>query len=146
MLVLMSLIKQYKELLHLNAHNLPASLFIINTSFISVCLSLSFTHSLRSKRRLFVPFSLNSLRSSCSFYFCCKWSTKLVRRNWKGIAHYNAVKLFITAWYSLSFHFNKISLLIENTQSFIQSPSLKLFSFRNAFFSIIIAPKMTTNF
>lgn len=42
MLVLMSLIKQYKELLHLNAHNLPVSLYNhINTKVLSLYVQLS---------------------------------------------------------------------------------------------------------
>lgn len=87
MLVLMSLIKQYKELLHLNAHNLPAFFVYINTLVFSLCmcLSLSFTHFLRSRKRLFVPFSLNFLRSSCSFYFCCKWTHKIRQKEFKRL-------------------------------------------------------------
>lgn len=43
MLVLMSLIKKkYKELLHLNAHNLPVSLYnYINTKVLSLYVQLS---------------------------------------------------------------------------------------------------------
>lgn len=123
MLVLMSLIKQYKELLHLNAHNLPAFFVYINTLvFLCLCVYLcplrvfSEVESGFLSLFLWIFFVLHVLS-----IFAVNGHTKLVRRNLKGYYYNNAVKLFFfTIWYSFPFHFNKIAELIRNMLSFKQ--------------------------
>lgn len=85
MLVLMSLIKQYKELLHLNAHNLPVSLYnYINTKVLSLYVQLSslciFSEVEGGLLSLFlwILFVLHVLS-----IFAVNGRTQLVRRNLK---------------------------------------------------------------